>query len=561
MQLIKKIVFIYTFVLHICGAISIQDIVHNNREIFYVNPSAGEIKIKTRKNSIEQTYVVIDAKYAKMNIVYQDENFDYFAADFGSFDTTIGYYFVVKDGLDSLLFPPIGKFKPGVHLFIPPNWASGKTYYTIFTDGFYNGDLTNDPEKKNKWGSKPEKWLPYGGDLMGIIVKLLYLDSLDFDILFLQSIFTASSNHKLNPADYGAVDPAFGDTTDIKIIINEIHKRKKKIILAIILTHTGVDFPAFVDIIKNGNNSKYYNWYLIKSTPVKISPAHYDCWRSDPRFPKLNLNEPQVKNYLFGYLEYWRHFGFDGFYIGEDEQINNDFIEDLRAYLKTKYPGLLLLGSETQNYTGEGLDGFVNLSFRELIINYFIKNTITTSDFDREIRKLLFFNPAQVNCLNLLGLTNYDVRIGALAQQDIIKNLYAFIFTFCGSPAILYGDEIGMTDSSPLNMGSFNWNSEKQNRALLQEIKKFINIRKTNSQISSKYFFSLYVNDITKVYAYDRGGLITILNSGESQSYVVLPAWDGSYLDLISGEKFIAFSQTLKLSINPKSYRILKREI
>ncbi|GAH28543.1 unnamed protein product, partial [marine sediment metagenome] len=40
-----------------------------------------------------------------------------------------------------------------------------------------------------------------------------------------------------------------------------------------------------------------------------------------------------------------------------------------------------------------------------------------------------------------------------------------------------------------------------------------------------------------------------------------LPAWDGLYLDLITGEKLTAYTQKLRLSISPKSYRILRREI
>ena len=118
-----------------------------------------------------------------------------------------------------------------------------------------------------------------------------------------------------------------------------------------------------------------------------------------------------------------------------------------------------------------------------------------------------------------------------------------------------------MSDYSSLNLGSFPWNIVDQNRMFLAEIKKLIQIRKSNPTISDNTFFTLYANDITKVYAYDRGGLIIVLNSGNKQSFVSLPAWDGTYTDLSSGEQLTAFSQSLKLSIDAKSYRILKREL
>jgi hypothetical protein len=61
------------------------------------------------------------------------------------------------------------------------------------------------------------------------------------------------------------------------------------------------------------------------------------------------------------------------------------------------------------------------------------------------------------------------------------------------------------------------------------------------------------------VYAYDRGGFITVLNNGPNGSFVELPAWDGTYLDVISGDTLVAYSQALRLSVEPHSYRLLKR--
>jgi glycosidase len=361
--------------------------------------------------------------------------------------------------------------------------------------------------------------------------------------------------------DYATIDPAFGDTTDLKILINELHRRNKKIILSVTFTHTGIDFPAFIDIIKNKKASKYRNWYLVKSLPIRTSPPSYECWRRDYHFPRLNLKNPQVKNYLIGYLEYWTRFGFDGFYIGESRTIDAGFVKTLRTHIKSKNQNLLFLGSDARLLSINGFDGCSNRAFTDLIIKYFVKNTIVTSEFDYTIRKLLFSTPSQVNTSNLLNASTYDARIHSISGSDAIRNIYAFIFTFVGSPVILYGDELKLSKSAPLNLGSFDWNPKTQNRKHLQEIRKLIQIRKSYPQIASPFFYTLYVDDINRIYAYDRGGLVVLLNSGDGQSFVELPAWDGMYTDLISGEKFPAYSQRLRLSIPAKSYRILRREI
>jgi cyclomaltodextrinase len=357
------------------------------------------------------------------------------------------------------------------------------------------------------------------------------------------------------------VDPSLGDTVVLKTLINELHRRNRKVVLSVPFTHTGTEFPTFVDIMKNGAHSRYLDWYLIKSTPITTTPPSYECWQDDWRFPKLNLKNPQVVNYLTGYLEYWKHFGFDGFRIGEDEKIEPTFIRTMRTHIKSKYPDCLLLGSDPYLLTGNAFDGCDQYALADVLNKYFIAKTISTSDFDRWIRRLFFFNPPQSNAINIIHSSVYGSRIAEGADTETLKNMYAFIFTCLGSPLVLNGDEIGLKYKTGLNPASFPWHSEGQNQELKREIIDLIALRKTYPQIANPHFYALYVNDITRVYAYDRGGLIVVLNSGNASSYVELPAWDGTYIDLVTSATLTAFSQKLRLSVEPMTYRILRREI
>lgn len=555
----KKIVVNIIFFIVLSNGIGFDVVNHNPDNIFYANPWMGEIKLRANKGTILEAYVIYTNKRIKMALGFQDAKYDYFTADVGKFDTTFSYQILVRDKNDSLLLPQIGTFKCSQVPFIIPEWVYGKVYYSIFPDGFYNANKTNDPRNVAPWGKTPDREFSYGGDLLGIIEKLPYLDSLNFDILLLQPILSAGSNHKYDLRDYANLDIHFGDTIELRNLINEIHLRKKRIILKFIATHTGVDFVGFQDIIKNGSASKYYNWYLIHSLPVKTSPPNYDCWLNDARFPKLNLREPSVQAFLIGYIDYWLHFGFDGVYIGDDAKIEPDFVRILKNSLKKKYPELLILGS-SENFGINGFDGTANKKIADLIINYFIHNRISTSEFDSELKKILFFTPSQVNLASLIDLSDFNIRLPGITSMDNLLLVYAFVFTFCGSPVLTYGDEVGMKDGTFLNMGSFPWEYVKQNRSLLEEIKKLINIHKDNPILSSKYYYTLYVNDINRVYAYDRGGIITIINSGDNQSYTVLPVWNGTYRDLTTGEKMIITTQQLRLSLPAKSFRIVKRE-
>ncbi|MCX7995424.1 MAG: alpha-amylase family glycosyl hydrolase [candidate division WOR-3 bacterium] len=556
----RNISIIFVLFTTISSGITPDVLIHNPYNIFYLNPVMGEIRLKANRGAILEAYVLYGGKKTQMNIGFLDSKFDYFIADLGIFDTTFNYQILVKDKSDSLILPPAGTFKCSQTPFIVPNWAYGKVYYSVFLDGFYNGNKKNDPPDVVIWNKSPDREYHYGGDLAGIIEKLPYLDSLNFDVLLLQPFLAAGSNHKYDSRDYANIDIGFGDTLELKRLINEIHLRKKYIILKFIVTHTSSNFAGFMDVIKNGANSKYYNWFNIHSLPIKTSPPSYECWANDARFPRFNLKEPSVQAFLIGYIDYWLHFGFDGVYIGEDSVIESEFVRIMKTTLKKKYPNILILGCQ-DNIGINGFDGTINRKIVDLIIDYFALKKITTSEFDNELRKVLFFTPSQANLINLIDLSDFNKRIASLALNEDLLLVYAFLFTTVGSPVITYGDEVGMSEGKFLNMGSFPWTVDKQNRSLLENIKRLIAIRRENPLLTSKYFYPLYVNDINRVYAYDRGGIITIINGGDNPSYTILPVWNGTYINLMTGEKLIITTQQLRLSLPAKSFRIFKREI
>ena len=546
--------------LQMAGAIDPEGIFHDPTDIFYVNPKSGDIRLKVSSNNIERASIIIGATPVEMNIAFRDQGYEYYAIQLKPFDSTLSYKFCLASDPDTLMLPATGSFKPTPIPLVVPEWAAGKAYYSIVVDGFYNGNPGNDPGNKNEWGAEPKDWSSYGGDLMGIIERYDYINALGVDIVLLSPLLLAASNHKLDPLDYATIDPAYGDTNDLKNLIDTFHHSGKKVVLSIVLTHTSDDFPAFIDIKNKGSASRYVDWYKIQSLPSAPSGFKYRSWRSDPRFPLLNLRNRQVQSYFIGFIDYWAHFGCDGFYIGETE-VDEYFARTLYDHVKIQYPDLLLLNGDPRRPNPYTADGHYDREFSQSMIDYFVDGTITTAEFDSIIHRKLFFNPAQINRNNLIGTFNYTKRIGKITDRPLLELLYAFIFTFCGSPTIFYGDEVGMNECAPLNWGSFPWQVNRQDRILQAKIKSLIGIRRAHTELTGQSFYTLYIDEVKKVYAYDRGGIVIVLNCGPAQSFVELPAWDGTYTELLTGSKFTAHSNILKLSVDPMSYRILKRGI
>ncbi len=69
------------------------------------------------------------------------------------------------------------------------------------------------------------KWDFYGGNLEGIIEKLDYLEGLGINILYLNPIFEATSNHRYDTGDYMKIDPMLGTEELFRQLCNEAEQK------------------------------------------------------------------------------------------------------------------------------------------------------------------------------------------------------------------------------------------------------------------------------------------------------------------------------------------------
>src|SRR5579859_6496049 len=77
------------------------------------------------------------------------------------------------------------------------------------------------------------------GDLLGITARLDYLVSLGIDAIWISPIFVSPmADFGYDIADYGAVDPLFGNLMDFDALIEAAHARALKVILDLVPNHT-----------------------------------------------------------------------------------------------------------------------------------------------------------------------------------------------------------------------------------------------------------------------------------------------------------------------------------
>ena len=435
-----------------------------------------------------------------------------------------------------------------------PEWAREVVWYQIFPERFRNGDPNNDPKladireddipgwRVTPWGSDwyaMDEWEKnkygkvfqaifrrrYGGDLQGVLDKLDYLQDLGVTAIYLNPIFRAPSLHKYDGASLHHVEETFGpdpegdrkmiagakETTDPKTwvwtsadrlflkLVKEVHRRKMRIIIDGVFNHTGREFFAFQDILKNGNASPYTGWYRIKRWDKSLPDGfEYQGWFGVHSLPELNRSDndlaPPVKEYIFNITSRWLQpegkieNGVDGWRLDVAFCVPHGFWKDWRKHVKSINRDAYITGEVVEPapdfLEGDEFDALMNYPFAYSAIEFFAdqKNKIAAAEFDRRLRELRNIYPPEITAVMQNLISSHDVarmrtlivnpdmnyrdfgghfqkskiennpayRIdrGSAEHRAVHKLIAAFQMTYPGAPMIYYGDEVGMTGAN-----------------------------------------------------------------------------------------------------------------
>ncbi|OUL04741.1 glycoside hydrolase family 13 protein [Bacillus spizizenii] len=463
------------------------------------------------------------------------------------------YAFVISDHQEDIFFGSSGVcphnektletthyyFKlPFVHeadTFQAPEWAKSTVWYQIFPERFANGREDLSPENALPWGSKdPDVNDFFGGDLQGMIDKLDYLEDLGVNGVYLTPIFSAPSNHKYDTLDYYSIDPHFGDPKLFRTLVSQLHQRGMRIMLDAVFNHIGSASPQWQDVVKNGAQSRYKNWFHIHSFPVKED--NYDRFAFTPDMPKLNTANPEVQIYLLDIALYWiREFDIDGWRLDVANEVDHVFWKTFRQAVLAEKPDVYILGeiwhSAEPWLRGDEFHAVMNYPFTEPMIEYFADGTIPASRMAHRVNAHLMNGMKQVNEVMFNLLDSHDTkRLLTRCRHDEKKAraLLAFMFAQTGSPCIYYGTEIGLDgENDPLCRKCMVWEKEKQNRDMLRFMKRLIALRKQENTLLTEGSLEWNLLDdqnnfISFSRNLDEKTLIYFFNQGDATQHVSL---------------------------------------
>ena len=171
-----------------------------------------------------------------------------------------------------------------------PEWVRDAVFYQIFPDRFAHSDRIAKPSNLESWHSPPTVHGFKGGDLLGVLEHLDYLQDLGVTAIYFNPIFQSVANHRYHTHDYYAIDPILGGDQALRVLLDEAHRRGMRIVLDGVFNHASRSFFQFSHIVENGPASPYVDWFIVKQYPLR--PYHaprgqhgYAAWWDMPALP------------------------------------------------------------------------------------------------------------------------------------------------------------------------------------------------------------------------------------------------------------------------------------
>ena len=526
------------------------------------------------------------------------------------------YTFVVTAGGERHAHPEAYRVRPSeLSFFATPDWAKRAVWYQVFPDRFRNGDPANDPEPARPWTSE---WFSaadfegvdgqtfweyfvyarkYGGDLQGLRWSLDYLESLGVNALYLNPIFQASTPHKYNATNYLHVDEHFGVKGDYMVaeeredladpstwtwtdtdklfleFLAEAKSRGFRVILDGVWNHVGTLHPAFKDVQAKGQDSKYADWFEIRSW----KPFEYAGWAGFGELPVFaktadGLASDSVRQHIFDVTTRWMDpdgdgdpsDGIDGWRLDVPNEIAMPFWREWCAHVRSINPEAYITGEIWRRadswLDGNHFDAVMNYPFAESVLRWIgdEQRKLTPTALDRNLAELRLAYPSESTYVlqNLVDSHDTDRLVSMLANPDREYDamnrpqndgegydgskpgeleyrrarLVALVqMTYVGAPMVFYGDEVGMWGADdPTNRKPMLWkdlepyDEPDDNHVMEEHLEHYrgvIGLRRRFEALQLGSFATVFTHDDLDLWAFVREHqgeeVLVLLNASE----------------------------------------------
>lgn len=448
-----------------------------------------------------------------------------------------------------------------------PDWVRDAVFYQIFPDRFAKSERVPKAGHLESWDSAPTTHGYKGGDLLGVVDKLDYLQELGVTALYFNPVFQSGSNHRYHTHDYTRVDPMLGGNEALRELLDAAHARGMKVVLDGVFNHASRGFFQFHDILENGPQSAYLDWFHIRSFPLYAYHDHghlgYSAWWNLPALPKFNTDTQAVREFLWDIGTYWLEFGIDGWRLDVPNEIGDDaFWQEFRRRCRAVDPECYIVGEIWDDASswlrGDQFDAVMNYPFTRAAFGFTAARTLEHSEirrcgyqqiapldapaFARELEALLTQHRSEVTevQLNLLGSHDTPRALTIVGGDEAALRLsLMLLLSFPGAPCLYYGDELGLSGRhDPECRQAMPWAyPEGWNHELGSYLKALIALRRDHLALRRGTFELLYAQNDVVAFLREAAGerIVGVLNVAANARPLELSV-DGERLELLSGD-------------------------
>ena len=383
------------------------------------------------------------------------------------------------------------------------DWRNGAIVYQVYVDRFAPSAnleakraLYPAPKRLHAWTDLPTHgvYLPdakvwshevdfWGGDLQSLRGKLDYIQGLGADVLYLNPIDLATTNHKYDTLDYRAVSPEYGTRDDARALARDVHARGMKIMLDGVFNHMGRNSPLFKQA-GSDTHSPYRDWFVFG--PQYAGGAR--AWALAENLPELNLENPAVRDDLWNahdsVVRGWLRDGMDGWRLDVAFDIGFKYLGELTQAAHDEKPGSLVVG-EIANFPREwfpSVDGLIHFTLRQVILGV-ASGRVDAATGQQMMARIVQDADYEHILKSWVYLDNHDTQRLATALPDAAQRRLAQVlqFTLPGSPDLYYGTELDMPGGDDPEMRApMRWDLVKADNPVLNWNRRLIALHKGN---------------------------------------------------------------------------------
>ncbi|MBW4628088.1 MAG: alpha amylase C-terminal domain-containing protein [Brasilonema octagenarum HA4186-MV1] len=438
-----------------------------------------------------------------------------------------------------------------------------ETIYFVVVDRFHDGDPENSEGSNSElYDPTKQDWGKYwGGDLQGVIDKLDYLKSMGVTAIWLTPLFEQVEDlfvgnaaiHGYWTKDFKRINPRFIATdenpslnetqetrnTTFDKLLDELHKRKMKLVLDIVCNHSSPDFSGskgelYDDGVKIADfNDDEQHWY-----------HHYgevqdweDEWQVQNcelcGLATFNENNIEYRNYIKSAIKQWLDRGVDVLRVDTVKHMPIWFWQEFTGDMYNHKPDVFIFGEWIYNHPNDERSvDYANNSGMTLLdfgLCGAIREALAQgADAGFQVVQDIFDQDYRYNGATELitFIDNHDMpRFQSLNPDPaMLKVGIVLIMTCRGIPCIYYGTEQYLHDDTdggndPYNRPMMeNWDTDTE---IYRCIRLLSGLRRLNPAMSMGSQWKKYLTPDVYCYvrryresvcfvALNRGGEVTI---------------------------------------------------